>query len=281
MPMNFQLSEIIPYIKDIAIFIDIILVYFLIYRLLIWIINTHTQNLMKGLLWIFIIYLFSHFLGLTTLNWILEKFATVLLLLFIIIFQPELRRFLERLGSSGNLFTPLLGETKSTSLIKQLLKAIDQLSKEKIGALIVIEISANLSEYIESGVPISGTISSDLLINLFWPNSPTHDGAVILRENKIAAAGCLLPLTETPLTDRRLGTRHRAAIGLSELTDAVIIIISEETGIISLAEKGDLTRYLTKENLESRLFNLYQEDNIANKSNIKNVIKSFFFKKYK
>ena len=208
------------------------------------------------------IYGISQFLHLTTLNWILAKLATVLILITIIIFQPELRRFLERVGS-GSLFHSVLNTQSkdgyNTTLIKQLLKAVELLSREKIGALIVIEVGTSLSEYIQSGIPVNGTISGDLLSTLFWPKSPTHDGAVIIRGDHIEAAGCLLPLTDTLLTDRRLGTRHRAAIGVSQLTDALVIVVSEESGVISLAEGGNLTRYLTREALETRLFNMYRE----------------------
>lgn len=240
--------------------LDFIIVYFLIYRFLIWIKNTHAFNLIRGLIGICLVYFASHLMGLMTLNWILGKFATIVLLLLIIIFQPELRRFLENIGALSHLFSPLLEqkEAQGTTIIKQILKAVDHLSKEKIGALLVIEVATNLNDYIESGVKINGTVTSDLITSLFWPGSPTHDGAIIIRENRIEAAGCLLPLTDSKVSDRRLGTRHIAALGLSELSDAIIIVVSEETGIISMAEKGDLTRYLTKETLETRLFNLYK-----------------------
>ena len=144
-------------------------------------------------------------------------------------------------------------------LIKQLLNTVDLLSSQKIGALIVLENHQSLDDYIDSGIYISGQLSSELLSTLFWQGSPTHDGATIIQKDRIVAAGCLLPLSETKGLDRRLGTRHMAAVGLSEQTDAVIIIISEETGTISLAEYGNLTRYLNREALETRLFNLYKE----------------------
>lgn len=249
--------------------LDLFIVYFLIYKCLIWINKTHAESLTKGLLVIFFLYMISHVLGLTTLNWLLGKFATVLVILIIIIFQPELRRFLERIGS-GNMFNTLIlpGNTQSTAIIQQLLKSIDTLSKNKIGALIVIEISSNLKDYIETGIQIKGAITAELINSLFWPGSPTHDGAVIIQENKIAAAGCLLPLTDTNLKDRRLGTRHRSALGLSEVTDAIVIIISEETGVITLAENGSLTRFLTKEAIETRLFNLYKEAKSSDKKSV-------------
>jgi len=240
--------------------LDWLIVSFLIYKTLIWIKNTRSGPLVRGLFAFFIIFLASRFLGLLTLNWLLEKLSVAFILVAIIVFQGDIRRALEKIGT-GSLFTPLLAppENQNTAIIKHILKAVSILAKEKIGALIVIEVGSNLAPYAQSGIPVQAPISSDLLASLFWPKSPTHDGAVILRENRIEAAGCLLPLTDTLLSDRRLGTRHRAAIGLSQLTDAVIVVISEESGVISLAETGNLTRYLTREALESRLFNLYRE----------------------
>lgn len=244
--------------------IDFVLVYVLIYRILVWISETHAESLVRGLLVVFGLYAVSFTLKLTTLNWLLDKFTTVLLLLILIVFQPELRRFLERIGS-GRLLTPLVvqEDDQYVSVIKQLLRAVDMLSKERVGALIVIELGTNLNEYIQSGIRVQGHLSGELLASLFWSKSPTHDGAVVIREGKIAAAGCLLPLTESTLQDRRLGTRHRAAVGLSEVSDALVIVISEETGVISLAEHGNLTRYLNKQALETRLFSLYKEESAA------------------
>jgi len=242
-------------------FLDILLVYVIIYYFLVFIKATRSFNLVRGMFFIFLLYVLSYYLQFKTLNWLLGKFSTVAILLLLIIFQPELRRILERIGR-GRLFSPLLtDEMQAAVIIKHILRAVDYFSKEKIGALIAIEVSTNLSEYMESGVPLNGQITTELLINLFWPHTPTHDGAIIIREDKVIAARCLLPLTDAKIIDRRLGTRHRAALGLSEETDAVIIIVSEETGVISLAENGNLTRFLTKEALETRLFNVYNETN--------------------
>jgi diadenylate cyclase len=243
--------------------LDIGLVYILIYQILLWTWNSHAFKLIKGLFIVLCVYLISHLLGLTMLNWILGKFATVLILIVFIIFQPELRRLLEWIGSIRSVFSPTLSasEAQGTLLIRHMLRALEILTREKIGALIVIEIHSNLSQYSQSGVAVNSTITAEVLSSLFWPGSPTHDGAVIIRENKIESAGCLLPLTDTKIQDRRLGTRHRAALGLSELTDALIFVVSEETGIISMAENGKLIRYLNKEAIETRLFNLYKEGN--------------------
>lgn len=255
------------YVTD---FVDVFLVYLLIYRLLIWTKNTHTFNLIRGLIALFVLFMISRWMGFSTLNWIVGNLTTVLVFILIIIFQPELRRFLESVGTMGNLFSPTLiqGKGQGATVIRQLLRAIEQLSKNKIGSLIVIELGTDLSEYLESGIKIDAHISADLLISLFWGGSPTHDGAVVLRQNRIDYAGCLLPLTATRLDDRRLGTRHRAGLGLSERSDALVIIISEETGVVSMAEKGVLNRYLTKEALETRLFNLYKEETIQIKEPI-------------
>ncbi|NDC82688.1 TIGR00159 family protein [bacterium] len=258
------LQSILPSVSTyswIAVAFDFCIVYAIIYRLLIWINDTHIESLVRGLLVILVVYVSSQILGLATLNWLLEKFATILVVLVIVLFQPEIRRFLERIGS-GKLFSPFVveGSAHGISVIHHILRAVQILSKEKVGAIIVIEAGTNLSDYIRSGIAINATITAELLASLFWSKSPTHDGAVIIRETELAAAGCLLPLSESTIQDRRLGTRHRAAIGMSEVSDAVVIIVSEETGTISIAENGNLTRYLTKEALEARLFSLYRED---------------------
>lgn len=247
------------YVTDL---VDVFLVYALIYRLLIWTKNTHTFSLIRGLLALFVLFMLSRWIGFSTLNWIVGNLTTVLVFILIIIFQTELRRFLEKIGTLGSLFSPTLiqEDGQSSAIIRQLLRAIEKLSRAKTGTLIVIELGTDLSEYSESGIKIDAHISSELLITLFSVGSPTHDGAVILRKNRIGYAGCLLPLTATRLNGR-LGTRHRAGLGLSERTDAFVIIISEETGVISIAEKGVLDRYLTKEAVETRLFGLYKEEN--------------------
>ncbi len=178
----------------------------------------------------------------------------------IVIFQPEIRRAIDRIGRGQWAPPPRSAreDIRGASLIKHILRATEMLSREKIGGLIVIEGTEPLIDIVESGVTVNAQVTAELLANLFWPKSPTHDGAVIIRYNKIIAAGCLLPLTETSIADRRLGTRHRAAIGLSEKSDSVIIVVSEETGIISLAESGNLTRFLSKSALEARMFELYR-----------------------
>ncbi len=248
----------IPYYTTISFVLDFILVFYLTFKLLTWLKRSHALDLMKGVFLIVAVFLLSHVLDLKTLNWILEKFATVLIILVFIIFQPELRRFLERVGSSDQLFSlyPSNKTSQSATFIQIIIKAVDYLAKEKMGALIVLERKTALDEFIETGVTINADLNAELLISLFWPGTPTHDGAVIINESSIKASGCFLRLTDSPISDRRLGTRHRAALGLSEVSDALIIVVSEEKGVISFVEQGNMTRFLTKEALETRLFSL-------------------------
>ncbi len=248
---------------DVIMLVDLSIVFFMVYRTLLWISNTHSESLVRGFMAVFCVFVFSKVVHLTTLGWLMEWFAQGLMVLVIVIFQPELRRFLERIGSSRwvGRWSTTRPRYQGVSTIKQLLKATEVLSQNHVGALIVLESGIQLGQYIESGIPVQATVTSELVAALFWGKSPTHDGAVIIRDQTIIAAGCLLPLSNSLLHDRRLGTRHRAALGISEISDAIVIIVSEETGIISIAENGNLTRYLTKSALEARLFNLYKEDN--------------------
>lgn len=207
-----------------------------------------------------LVILFGLWLVASVLN--LSYFASLLLWLFpsmavalIVIFQLELKRFVDRFRFNHH--DDLLAVDTMPMLVKKLLTSIDQLCKEKLGALVVIEGNHALDEYIETGIQINGSISADLLISLFWKGAPTHDGAVILRADRIVAAGCFLPLTDSTTLDSRLGTRHLAAIGLSERSDAFIIVVSEESGTISIVENGTITRYLNRESLETKLFELF------------------------
>ncbi|HAP31890.1 MAG TPA: TIGR00159 family protein, partial [Firmicutes bacterium] len=177
-----------------------------------------------------------------------------------IVFQPELRRALEHLGR-GKIFqrSPFNYDAEENfyRLLEELLKAIPVLVKKRIGAIIVLEKEIGLKDIVETGIKINGLATAELLINIFMPRSPLHDGAVIIRDNAIAAAGCFLPLTENPNISKELGTRHRAGLGITEISDAVAIVISEETGVITLAHEGKLTRYLDEKTLRSSIINIY------------------------
>ncbi len=193
-------------------------------------------------------------LNLETLGWIMQQVLEWGFLAIIIIFQPELRRALEQLGR-GKLFSSstLNEESERNRLIEAMSKSVSYMAKRRIGALISIERETGLSEYIETGIPMNSDITSELMINLFIPNTPLHDGAVIVQKNRIAAAACYLPLSESPFISKELGTRHRAALGISEVTDAITIVVSEETGAISLTANGDLHRNLSLEDFEVKL----------------------------
>lgn len=240
-------------IKDI---IDILIVSYVIYQLILLIRGTRAIQLLKGILVVVLAWALSIWFNLNTLQWMMNQMFTFGLLAVIIIFQPELRRALEQLGR-GKLFQRTGSsdeEQDVTKRIADILKALSHLSKRKIGALIVFERETGLNEYIESGIPLESQITSELLINIFIPNTPLHDGAVIIRKHQIMAAGCYLPLSENPFISKELGTRHRAAIGMSEVSDAICVVVSEETGQVSLVINGQIVRDIKEESLVSKLF---------------------------
>ena len=193
------------------------------------------------------VWMVSSFFELQTLRWLTENLFSVGVLVIFIIFQPELRRALEQLGR-GRFFGRINPgqEQMVTKMLSELVKAVSHLSKRRIGALIVIERQTGLNDYIETGIELEAQPSSELLTNIFLPNTPLHDGAVIIRKNRIMAASCYLPLSENPFISKDLGTRHRAGIGMSEVSDAISVIVSEETGNISLALHGGLKRGLSE-----------------------------------
>ncbi|MEY4479790.1 MAG: hypothetical protein RLZZ267_468 [Bacillota bacterium] len=234
--------------------IDIIIVSYVIYKLIILVRGTRAVQLLKGIIVIAIAWVLSVWLNLYTLNWLLNQMITVGVLAVIVIFQPELRRALEQLGR-GRLFSRGSDiDQEYSRLIGEVVKAVNYMSKRKIGALIVFERETGLNDYIESGVKIESQITSELLINIFVPNTPLHDGAVILKENKISAAACYLPLSENPFISKELGTRHRAAIGVTEVSDGICVVVSEETGQVSFSMNGQVVRDIKEESLIAKLF---------------------------
>lgn len=238
--------------------IDILLVALLLYKLYMMLKDTRALTLLKGLIVLLVATLVSKWLGLNVINWLLQKSMTVVLVALPIVFQPELRRALEQLGR-GHLFgkNAFLNEEEAQSLLDETVKAVAVLAKNKIGALLVFERETRLSDFVETGIKVDGLVSAEFLTNIFIPNSPLHDGAVIVRGNRVSAAGCILPLTDDPTLGKELGTRHRAALGISEQTDAIIVVVSEETGIISVAEGGHLSRYVEALRLKDFLRPLY------------------------
>lgn len=239
---------------------DIIIVAAVFYKLFSLIKETRAEQLTKGIFALFVFAKLSGLLKLYTINWILENAMTVGVIAILIVFQPELRRGLEYIGRS-RFFTKSFLEIKGESLTKtvdEIVEAAASLSRQKIGALIVLERETGLNEVIETGTKIDGLVSSDLLINIFIPNTPLHDGAVIIKEDIIRAAACFLPLTENMGVSKELGTRHRAALGISEKSDTLSIIVSEETGAISIAENGNIARHLDTKTLRQILIDMYK-----------------------
>ncbi|MBA4549776.1 TIGR00159 family protein [Thermoactinomyces intermedius] len=249
-----SLAEVKNYLSDV---VDILIVSYVIYHLLKLMRGTRAVQLLKGITVLLVIWLISNEFELKTLEFFIENFFSVGLIAVIVIFQPELRRALEQLGR-GYFFgrSSQVEDQIATKIVSEVTKAVVQLAKQKIGALIVIEKDTGLSDYIETGTVLEARLSAELLKNIFIPKAPLHDGAVIIREESVMAAGCYLPLSENPYISKDLGTRHRAGIGLSEVTDAVVVIASEETGQISLAYQGELERNLSEDELVSRLYEL-------------------------
>ncbi|MCM3744858.1 diadenylate cyclase CdaA [Sporosarcina luteola] len=234
--------------------VDVLLVWFVFYKLITIIKGTKAVQLLKGIFVILFARILTEYFGLDTLKWMLDQVLMFGFLAIIILFQPEIRRALEQLGR-GRLFarSQLQEEEERDRMIEAFTKSVSYMAKRRIGALISIERETGLSEYIETGTPLNSDVTSELLINIFIPNTPLHDGAVILQKNRIAAAGCYLPLSENPFISKELGTRHRAALGISEVTDAITIVVSEETGAVSITTNGDINRNLSMEDFEKQL----------------------------
>lgn len=232
--------------------IEITILWFVFFRIMIFFEGTRAGQVWKGIFTLVVAFFLAQKLGLNTLDWILTKLFAISVIAVIVIFQPELRYGLARLGQS-HLFGAGLKEEEIDELIKQLSSALTYLAQRKIGALIAIEREDKLKSYVSSGVLMESRISSELLETIFTPLSPLHDGGLIIQGDMVMAASCLFPLTENPYLSHSLGTRHRAALGLSEETDAVVLVVSEETGLISLAQGGRLTQGLTREELTQGL----------------------------
>lgn len=238
--------------------IDILLVAFIIYKIMQLIKGTRAVQLLKGIAVLVLITAIASFFNLYTINWLLGKAMTALVVALPVVFQPELRRALEKLGRGKLLGHNVLvqKEIDETKVIAEITRSATVLSKNKMGALIVLERETGLEEYIDTGVKIDGIVSAEFLINIFVQKTPLHDGAVIIRRDRVAAAACFLPLSENPHLSSSLGTRHRAGIGITEHSDAVAVIVSEETGAVSIAVEGILNRYLDEAGLQKRLTEL-------------------------
>lgn len=275
------LEKATKYLMTIGIsdFVDIIIVAYLLYKF-IWLARkSNFSNVAKGIVLIIVGLWLSEVLKLTMINYLLRKVLELGLIALLIIFQPELRRLLERLGSTFSNGKALNG-TAVNDVITQTVDACMSMSETHTGALIIFERSVSLTHIISNGTIINSNVSAELLKNIFFKNAPLHDGAVIIRNMKIAAAGCVLPLTDRTNLNKELGTRHKAGIGMSEKSDAVVVIVSEETGAVSVAIDGMLKRHLTKESLSHILHTeLVKEQNEDDKHDIITHFKNFFKEK--
>ena len=236
--------------------LDIAILAYLLYRLMMWSRNSNVGQVLKGIALIFIMLWGTSFLHLYVMNYLLSRVLELGFLSIIVVFQPEIRHFLEQFGAKGmsGLFSGRESDPdESERAIDELVAAYASLSRSKIGALTVFERSSILDESINSGTPLDAEVSSELLKNIFWPKAPLHDGAVIIRAGRIVGAGCIMPLSSNPSISRELGTRHRTGIGTTEHSDAVVAIVSEETGSISVAVGGMLKRHLAPETLRRML----------------------------
>jgi len=247
-------------------FIDILIIAVLLYRLIVWTKETRAYEVLKGVGLLFLCSVASQLLSLNALSWVLSSImssGTIIIVLFIL-FQPEIRRMLERLGRSGKRLGQAWFDSttlSSSELVRDVHRAIMSLSRRRVGMLFVVEQKTGLGDIISTGTRIDGRLSGALLENIFEPNTPLHDGAVIVRGGTLIAAGCFLPLSDDMSVSRELGTRHRAAVGVSMASDSVTLVVSEETGAISMARDGKLVRYIDSKALYDILEGLFLEKN--------------------
>lgn len=255
--------------------LDIVIVAYLVYKILGFIKETRAQQLVRGLVVLGIVFFLSDFLKLYLLNWLLRNFVTMGLFALIVLFQPELRRGLEQLGRrnivSGQFRS--LDKENAIEVVKEIVAAVDDFSATRTGALIVFERETMLNDIIETGTIVDARISVRLLGNLFYEGSPLHDGAVIIRGDRIHAASCVLPLTEKKNIGRNLGTRHRAGLGVSEVSDALVIVVSEETGVISVAENGNFRRFMDLKSVEKILLGVYMPQEVTFRERMTRTLK--------
>lgn len=234
--------------------VDILLVAVILYKSYEMLKDTRAITLAKGMFVMMGVALGAYILELHAIYWLLSKSIYLLFMALPIVFQPELRRALERIGQGKFLGSAVyLNAEEADTLVNEIDKVVFSMSAKKIGALIVLEREIGINEIIDTGIRVDGLVTAPFMMNVFIPNTPLHDGAAVIRGNRMIAAGCLLPLTENRGLSTELGTRHRAALGLSEQCDAVVVIVSEETGIVSIAENGHITRRLNSEQLKKRL----------------------------
>lgn len=247
--------------------LDILIVAYLFYKVSALVRETRAGTLIKGIVLLLIFVWVSNVLQLNTISYLLRNFTQFGIMAFLIVFQPELRRALEKVGRTN--FSSFLGTQRDyvESIAGEIASAAAAMSSRRIGALIVLERDTKIGDIVRTGCEIDSKVSSELLINIFIPNTPLHDGAVIVREDRIVAARCILPLTHNDMLSREFGTRHRAALGLSESSDAAVIVVSEETGKISFTLNGNMSRNYTEETLKKAIMKVLSSDSNKNENN--------------
>ncbi|TVV26991.1 diadenylate cyclase CdaA [Weissella cibaria] len=263
--MNFNIEALMKSVSIVRI-IDVVIVWWLLYRLMMLIRGTKAVTLLRGVGIVIVVKVVSWYIGLTTISWLTDQIINWGVIALVVVFQPEIRRGLEHLGRSA-LFKQRQAYQDETKLINELDDAIQYMSKRHIGALISIEMETGLEEYIETGIKIDAEVTSQLLINTFIPNTPLHDGAVIIKDARLAAAAAYLPLSDNPTIPKELGTRHRASVGISEVTDALTIVVSEETGAVSITRNAELMQSLSREDYCKYLTRQLVPENGAVKQN--------------
>lgn len=278
-----RIISVIPMIRLTNIF-EIFIISVLIYYILIWIRDTRAWTLLKGILVIFAFVLVAYVFQMSTILWLFQNLISVTIISIFVLFQPELRRALEQLGRKNllssvfNLSSGAAVDEQAAKVIEktksEIIKACVEMSKARTGALIVIEQEVRLSEYERTGIFLDSMVSSQLLMNIFEHNTPLHDGAVFIRNNRIVAATCYLPLSDNMLLSKELGTRHRAGVGISEVSDSITLIVSEETGMISIAHDGMLFRGLNQEELREKLSTLMKNQDTSKRSPWRRFIKN-------
>jgi diadenylate cyclase len=256
--LNFDLTQFVLLWKPV---VEITTLWFVIYHIMLFFEGTRAIQVLRGIIILVAAFLMFQTLHFEVLEWLLAKLLAISVIAILVIFTPEIRQGLARLGQR-NIFSTTLREEELDYVLKEIGRVAESLSREKFGALIAIEKTVPLSGYIESGVVIDGQVSSDLIHAIFTPNNPLHDGGLIIQQGRVIAAGCIFPLTENQDLSRIFGTRHRAALGLSEETDAVIIVVSEERQDISLVYKGKLYKDLGREELLSKVKEIIKRKNV-------------------
>ena len=243
-------------------FIDVAIIAFIIYQILRFIRETRAEQLVKGILVLIIVMLIAGLLHLYTLNWVLKNFMQFGIIALVIVFQPELRRALEYLGRSRFLRGKLQSgdKEKAKTVASAIVKAVERFSTSQTGAIIIVERDVSLTDFAETGVPLDSNLTAEMIESIFYEGGPLHDGAAIISGDRIRAAACVLPLTRSKDLAPELGMRHRAGLGITEVSDAYAIIVSEETGIISTAREGRMTRFLDLKALEKALLDIYLKD---------------------